>query len=77
MARPAPAKRYPTGRAGNYAAPVDTSGMDVDMAATLIGTHPNRIEQDYIAGTKRKSAVEAVRRARKANLQPPLRMPNE
>lgn len=28
--------RYPMGRAGNYVAPVDTTGMDEEMKATLI-----------------------------------------
>lgn len=32
-----PAKpKYPTGRAGGYAAPVDTTGMDEEMKKTLI-----------------------------------------
>ena len=30
-----PAKRSPTGRAGGYAAPVDTTGMDPEMMETL------------------------------------------
>ena len=36
MARQAiPKRKYPTARAGNYAAPIDTAGMDPAMKATL------------------------------------------
>jgi len=72
MARPAPKRRGVTGRAGGYAADVDTAGMDPAMIAQLTGTRANKVESDYIKGTGRKSAVEAVKRARRANKQPPL-----
>lgn len=32
-----PTRKYPTARVGNYAAPVDTSGMDADMKSTMMG----------------------------------------
>ena len=55
---------------------------DPDMQATLNGSSSNeagatpmdKTERDYFNGTKRRdSAIEAVRRARKANKQPPLK----
>jgi hypothetical protein len=39
---PKPPKRAPgeaMGKAGNYVAPVDTTGMDPDMKITLMGTN--------------------------------------
>lgn len=69
MARP----KVPIGRAGNYTAPVDTAGMDPAMIADLTGAKADKTERAYIKGTGRKSAVEAVKRARKANKQPPLK----
>lgn len=73
MARPAIKSRPVTARAGNYVSPIDTTGMDTEMLATLTGTKPNKVESDYIKGTGgRPSAIEAVRRARRANRQPPL-----
>jgi hypothetical protein len=73
MARPLPKKRGVTGRAGGYAADVDTTGMDEAMKAQLTGTPMTKIESDYVKGTGRASSVEAVRRARKANKKPLLR----
>ena len=35
-----PARKYPTARVGNYAAPVDTAGMDPDMKITM-GAEPD------------------------------------
>ena len=52
---------------------IDTTGMDPADIAQLIGTKATKLESDYIKGTKRASAVEAVRRARRANKQPPLK----
>lgn len=71
--RPRIKTRPVTGKAGNYAAPVDTAGMDPDMIVDLTGTKATKLESAYIKGTGRKSAVEAVRRARRANRQPPLK----
>jgi len=74
MARAAIVKRKPViGRVGGYAAPVDTVGMDEDMKAQMTGTPMNKTEAAYVSGTKRPSAVEAVKRARKANKQPLLK----
>lgn len=59
------------GRAGNYSAPVDTSGMDPEMKATLGPPKPvkmNKVENAFMTGAKNKdTAAEAVRRARRAN----------
>ena len=66
-------KRQVMGRAGNYVAPIDTAGMDPEMIAELTGTKANKVESSYISGTRRPSATEAVKRARRANRQPPLR----
>lgn len=63
----------PVARAGNYAAETDSVGMDESMKSSLYGTKMNKVESDYVKGTGRASSVEAVRRARKANKQPPLR----
>jgi len=60
-------------RAGNYVAPVDTVGMDPEMKSSLTGTPMNKVEKAYVQGTGRKSAVEAVRRARRANKAPLLK----
>jgi hypothetical protein len=60
-------------RAGNYAAEGDTAGMDEEMKATLTGTAMNKTEKAYVQGTGRKSSLEAVKRARKANKQPLVR----
>lgn len=73
MARPAPKRRGVRGQAGNYAADVDTAGMDPKMIEDLTGTKATKVESDYIKGTGRASSVEAVRRARRANKQPPLK----
>lgn len=66
-------RRNPTIKAGNYATEGDTTGMDEAMKATLTGTPMTKVEEDYVKGTGRESAKEAVRRARKANKQPPVR----
>lgn len=59
------------GRAGNYVAPVDTSGMDPEMLADLTATKLSKTESSYLSGTGgRQSAFEAIRRARRANGQP-------
>lgn len=63
----------PTGRIGNYAARVDESGMDPEMKGMMFGTKMTKLESDYVKGTGRASSVEAVKRARKANKQRPLR----
>ena len=66
-------RKNPTARAGNYVAPVDSSGMDASMKASLFGTKMDKTESAYIKGTGgRPSAMEAVRRARKANKRPPV-----
>lgn len=64
----------PVARAGNYAAPVDSSGMDDSMKSMLYGTKMDKTEKNYVKGRGgAASSVEAVRRARKANRQPPLK----
>ena len=62
------------GRAGNYAAPVDSIDLDSAMKATLLGTPMDKVEKAYV-GNKGpdSSAMEAVRRARRANRKPPVR----
>jgi hypothetical protein len=61
-------------RVGNYAQEVDSTGMDDSMKAQMFGTKMDKTESSYLKGAKNKvSATEAVRRARKANKQPPLR----
>lgn len=66
------ARKMPSGRVGNYRAPVDTVGMDEPMKALLTGTKMNKTESGYTKG-RGASAKEAVRRARKANKQPLLK----
>lgn len=67
------ARKPPTFRIGNYAAPVDTAGMDQSMIDLGTGTKMNKTESSYVAGAKNKNtATEAVRRARRANRQPPI-----
>jgi hypothetical protein len=67
------ARRTPIARVGNYAAPVDTDGMDESMKDTMYGTPMDSTEKAYVAGAKNKdTATEAVRRARKANKAKPL-----
>jgi hypothetical protein len=64
-------KRPVVGKIGNYAAPVDTAGMDEDMIGMMIGTKPTKVESDYMKS--RPNSMEAVKRARRANRQPPLK----
>lgn len=69
-------RKNPVFRIGNYAAPVDTAGMDDVMKNTGLGpgTPMNKVETDFVRGSKDKaSATEAVRRSRKANRMPPPR----
>lgn len=63
----------PTGRIGNYAQRVDAAGMDSDMQGMMFGTKMTPTERAFVKGTGRTSSVEAVKRARKANKQRPLR----
>lgn len=64
----------PIARVGNYAAPVDTAGMDQSMISMMTGTKMSKTEASYLKGAKNKaSATEAIRRARRANKQPPLK----
>jgi hypothetical protein len=69
-------KNIAIARAGNYTAPVDTSGMDPDMKTSLTqgkSKPMDQTESTYVAGAKNKdSATEAVRRARRANKAAPL-----
>jgi uncharacterized protein YqfA (UPF0365 family) len=63
-------RRNPVGRAGNYAQEIDTTGIDPEMKETLgLGIKMNKIESDYVKGTGRATAIDAVRRARKANIK--------
>lgn len=62
----------PLGRAGNYAQQVDTTGMDPEMQAQLLGTKMTKVEKNYAKGGS-PNAREAIRRARRANKQPPLK----
>ncbi len=72
MARAQVKKRPVIGRAGNYAAPIDTTGMDEEMKSMLTGTPMTKNESAYVKGTGRQSSITAVKRARKANKQPLL-----
>lgn len=70
----APRKNIAVARAGNYAAPVDTSGMDESMKATLAPKTQklDKTESAYVAGAQNKDTAKiAVSRARKANKQAP------
>jgi len=76
MARGAVKKRYPVAKVGNYATNVDTAGMDEEMQAMMIGTAPDKEEAAYLKGTGgRKSAITAIKRTRRANKQPLLKLP--
>lgn len=73
MARPRIATRV--ARVGNYAQDVEPTG-EAEMDSTLFGqkgTPMTKLERAYVKGTGRKSAVQAVKNARRANKQPPLR----
>lgn len=69
-------RRSPTARVGNYTAPVDTSGLDPSMKSTMgmaTTKRMNSTESRYVAGAPNKStAMEAVRRTRRANKMPGL-----
>ena len=71
-------------RAGNYQAPVDTTGMDEEMKRTLqTPTKLSREERAFVADREKrraqreaeygagKSPMDVVGRIRKANRQPP------
>lgn len=65
----------PIARAGNYAQEVDSTAMDPEMKASLMGTKMSKTEESYLkgrSGRARETATEAIRRARKANKQKPL-----
>ena len=62
----------PTARVGNYAQKVDTLGMDPEMKEQMLGTKMDKTEKNYAKGGS-PNAREAIKRARKANKQPPLR----
>lgn len=67
-------RKNPTAKVGNYATTdVDSTGMDPDMQAQMYGTKMDKTESSYVSGAQnKKTATEAVRRARRANKQPPL-----
>jgi hypothetical protein len=73
MARSSVPRRSAVAKVGNYSADIDTTGMSDEDKTFFTGTKANKIESDYIKGTGRASAVEAVKRARRANKQPPLK----
>ncbi len=63
----------PVARVGNYAQEVDSTGIDPEMKQVMFGTPMDPTESAYVQGTgNRPSAIQAVKRARKANKQPPL-----
>lgn len=67
-------RKSPVGRAGNYAADVDTTGMDESMKTSLFGTGMDKTESNYVKSRgNSSSSVEAVRRSRRANKQRPLK----
>lgn len=64
----------PAAQVGNYMQEVDSTGVDDSMKETLFGTPTSKTEKAYLkhrggAG----SAKEAIRRARRANKQPPVK----
>lgn len=63
-------RKNPIMRVGNYAAPVDTSGMDADMKEYTeepLGKLSD-VESSYLNGAQNKdTAKQAIRKARKAN----------
>lgn len=63
----------PVARVGNYAQETDSTGLDPEMKSTLFGTKMSKTESNFVKGTGRASSMEAVRRARKANRQPPVK----
>lgn len=64
----------PVARIGNYAQEVDSTNVDPAMKEMMFGTKMNKTEKAYVKGARgRASAVEAVRRARRANKQPPVK----
>lgn len=65
----------PTGRVGNYSAPVDTAGMDPSMQAMMTGKRKGQTGDSATDKAEKAftGSAEAVRRARKANRQPPLK----
>ena len=62
----------PVARVGNYVQDVDSVGVDQPMKDLMFGTPMTQVEKNYVKGTKRPSAMAAVRKARKANKQPPV-----
>lgn len=58
-------RQYPTGRAGNYSAPVDTTGMDSEMKSTLGFSDPSAQKTTPPPGGRMVSnpIMEAFRRA--------------
>lgn len=72
MARPKVPGRA-VAKVGNYAAEIDTTNMSDEDKAFFTGTPMTKLERSYVTGTGRKSSVEAVKRARRANKQPPLK----
>jgi hypothetical protein len=68
------ARRLMTGNVGGFAAPIDTTNMDEETKRVFQRPkNMNKTERDFVAGSKdKKSATEAVRRARTANKQPPI-----
>lgn len=74
MARPAVKQRgVATAKVGNYASDIDTTGMSEEDKAFFTGTPMTKLESAYVKGTGRPSAIQAVKNARKANKQPPLK----
>ena len=63
-------RKNPIMRVGNYAAPVDTAGMDKDLQEFTeepLGKL-SKTESDYLKGAKNMgTAKEAIRKTRRAN----------
>ena len=55
---------------GNYRANVEPDPEGV-LESVQTQTPLTKVEKDYVKGTRRTTAMEAVRRARRANKQPP------
>lgn len=70
MGRP---RKNPVAKVGNYAQEVDSVGVDPEMKSLMFGTKMDKTESDYVKGrSNAPSAMEAVRRARRANKKPPV-----
>jgi len=68
-------RKNPVARVGNYAQEVDPATLDPEMSSMMFGKKMDKTESAYVKGKKNSpTAIEAVRRARKANKAAPLKI---